>query len=549
MSTIITSQNDRIRTDAENILSKITSCFYSKEKYFTLSPKKQQAWRILLKNIKNRIRVECPGFDVSFDSIDCLVTVTLNDLVVSTCTMVKHEENGHIPYFLIDTTCIIGSTISHNYLIQEAQRFSIYSGITLIQIKVPLKLFKTYIQMGYEPVMIQDLPNVPSLNDNKIVLVLSRANALYNNTLERQDVDYKNHIFDTDSERVLSLINGVLGVQAEIRFRHNASKQIEQWAESLRHGDMLDLISDGSIYMTRNILLPPSGHPPDEAITFHPRKKIGSVAENVERFMALIKIGEYDLKNIINRLTYDGHEFSKLCGGSIKRRFVKGIASKGGEKTVLTTEVSGTILSFCIISTKGNHPSSNQSGNIPSGIFEPWAYIELICSRKYAHIGSYMLKRSEYHAARNLIKTMRLSSVPDRVGWYYKMGYRFGRDVHDNDPDMVPDNMPYIGQTMKKLSQSFELFKTDTPITTTPRVKITGPLTDSDVNEIWEVLSLLAHSLFGKYYIPFKNEYPYELYNLAHETLIEGGKATVFHEMYHIKNEGMEMSKGLVNTI
>lgn len=378
--------NDDLLSDTDDILKMIRSTIY------TIDDFKRSDFELA----KSQLSRMCSSFKVDTNAISCLIAITVNNLVISGCTMDKERVLDGVKFFTSSLFCSRGSSTSQKYLLDDMERYALVNEALYLEISIPAKTLIEHVTLGFLPVDVSGYKNLFGL--------------------------------------------GKVGIR-----------------EAIHKANTTDLNPDATIVVTKSLREDISSYLPtyDSGLVTVPR----SIGDNVSRFSGMIEIKRSDMVDYMNHPTFTKPEILGPLCKEIGIDYIKGLGKERGKNYILTIEVSGVLLSFCIVSFSGISDNDlktffdkkRKRDNVSN--YRPYAYIDLICSMGHAYLGTYMFRQAELFALRNGVFTLRLTSVHNKIGWYTKRGMSVNKNYHDNDPDSIGDHTPLFADAIEKISK------------------------------------------------------------------------------------------------
>lgn len=431
---------EQIRRDTNAILEKVKSRIYSiKDLRLKVGSPEHPDLLLEVEKAEKRVRDLCRVFVLDLSRVGAFITISVNDLVVAACTVEIVTTQKGTTHADTKVFCRMGEEHStQKYLLGEAERYALSEGVKYNTVTTHIKTLFPHMEIGYVP---YDVDLAPTLVDNQefvIAKVITEARQLYDDVFENQIVGTVDP-YGRGKYRpyILRIIRHVLGESVMTMLRNNYRERIEEWNAQLLESNISKLIYVSDITLVKKLVNTPSlmRYP----VTYPEGSIVETLGDGVNRFMDLVQVKTYDLEEIGDSF-YDEEEFYTICQGEISTSYVSALKTGvKGDNIVMTIEVSGVILAFCIITFKDVPLNENNKRQRNSSQFEPWVYLHLICARQYTGIGKRLMESVELFAASNDVRVFRLNALTPVIHWYYSLGFRIGTMEHGNDPARLSD--------------------------------------------------------------------------------------------------------------
>lgn len=445
MSVVKRTPNE-IRKDANDILMKVKSHFYSSERLDSLhniDPSKYDSCMKEIKKVSLQIRETCKNFTFNIANVSGLITLTVSGLVVAACTIQILQTDDNKSYCHIKVFCTIGNDITQGYLIEEAERITLSHGIRLLSIDVPYKLVISHVQHGFHPVHLENIPTVTIGYNSTIMNIVEEVQELYEKKYKgTPDVKGVNRKTST----IRTLLEGVFGVKKIDHIVYHHQDKIDEWNKNVLPDNLFRLIKRNTLTMSKEISSTTITH---DVKYNNPSSVVSDLGEATSRFFDMIRVEIHDLEDNVDPLKDMENLAQIVCRGSIGSDYIEQLKSgTRGENLIITVEISGVVLGFCIITF---HDLGTQ--------YEPYMYIHLVCAREYAGIGGYIFRRAEKYALSNNVKIVRLSGLSTVVDWYKGMHYKTGEDSHGNNPSELENKTPMMSLVFPEFLDNMKRMK------------------------------------------------------------------------------------------
>jgi len=533
-----------IKRDTNSILQKIKSNIYSLDKFRTMHEGSSIHRKVMEKIdfIEDNVSSFCPDFDLNLDQHNAVVTIALNDLILSTCIIDLSETEEDVRYAHVEIFCSMSnSVLTHTYLLEEAERYVLSKGLKYMTINVPISKMVPYMGLGFVPFYVGEMDFRSEGGEFAIVTILRESKRVYNSTYKFQQKKPNNPFENLVSQPdVLILLQHTLGIHAMEVIRNNDPRQIRIWEKLLQDEKSDTLIERDTITLVKDVM----GTRTDVGIPleYEQNSIVNTMEGGVNRFMDMVKVKTEDLED--SSIFDDEEKFDSICQGGISMDFSTTIRKGNrGQNLIMSVEVSGVTLAFCILEFHDMEINIHGKRNI--GNSKPWVYIHVICASEFSGIGGRLLQSAEKFAMKNGVTVVRLNALLDVVQWYQGKNYRLGFHLHGNDPNNAKNKTPTINKVFETISDAMDvllegdlfdhgLTEVQIEAIDTDRNKLTRVRLEGFIRDVYTKPVFLAPR--------FISEYPQLLLKLANDL---NAVNAMEREWPTMESLGVEMSKNL----
>jgi len=136
------------------------------------------------------------------------------------------------------------------------------------------------------------------------------------------------------------------------------------------------------------------------------------LVDDVEKMLSMfeMKVHDFSLMNVLERRIFENEilqQYQPVCQGSISVQYATDALEEASH--VITLNVNSLVIGMAVL--------REQEGTVK------YIEVDIICAREHSRVGRLILNACENLARSMKIGAVSLSSVPNAIGFYRKMGY------------------------------------------------------------------------------------------------------------------------------